>query len=89
VVAALPDRAAKWARGVAALATLVLAAAMLGPSLDFTRIGALQTSPALGWTMSAIHLTTTIAAASLSVFALAQILGLILGPEAITPDGDG
>lgn len=79
VVTALPERARRWARLGASLATLALAAVMFGPSLDFARIGALQTSPALGWTMSAIHVTTTIAAASLFVFALAQALSLLSG----------
>lgn len=90
LVAALPPSGRKIAGLLAALATMGLAGTMFTPSLDFTAIGALQTSPALGWSMRAMHFTTTLAAGSLFVFALARALELLLAPAdagSTTTDG--
>lgn len=77
---ALPPFGRKLAGLLAALATMVLAGVMFAPSLDFTAIGALQTSPALGWSMRTMHFTTTLAAGSLFIFALARAVELLLAP---------
>ncbi|SMF51985.1 TRAP-type C4-dicarboxylate transport system, small permease component [Tistlia consotensis] len=88
-VAALPPRGRRAMRILACLATLLLAVAMFGPSLDFTAIGTFQTSPTLGWPMSLVHVVTTIAAGSLGLFALAEIAELLLAPHADVPAGTG
>jgi len=81
--------ARKMAAVLSGLATMALAAVMFLPSLRFTAIGGLQTSPALGWPMSAMHFTATLAAGSLFVFAAARVLEMLLLPsgEARTVDG--
>lgn len=88
-VGGLPARARTIAMIFSGLATMVLAAAMFLPSLQFTSIGGLQTSPALGWSMSALHFTTTLAAGSLFVFAFARVLDLLMTPAAEVPQGAG
>jgi len=88
-VGGLPARARKVAMIFSGLATMVLAAAMFLPSLQFTSIGGLQTSPALGWSMSALHFTTTLAAGSLFVFASARVIDLLMTPAAELPQGAG
>lgn len=88
-VGGLPPRARKLTTVCAGLATMLLAAAMFFPSLAFTRIGGLQTSPALGWSMSALHFTATLAAGSLFVFAFARVIELLLAPAGEVPPRNG
>jgi len=88
-IGGLPAQARKVAMIFSGLATMVLAAAMFLPSLQFTSIGGLQTSPALGWSMSALHFTTTLAAGSLFVFAFARVLELLMTSAGEVPPGAG
>ncbi|MFT0547577.1 TRAP transporter small permease [Allopusillimonas ginsengisoli] len=69
------------------LLSSVLSAAMciilIKPAWQFTSIGAMQSSPALGWRMDLIHVTMLIALISLLVYSLARIAGMLTG----TTDG--
>jgi len=88
-VAGLPPAAGKAAAVLTGVATMVLAAAMFVPSLDFTAIGRLQTSPALDWPMSFMHAITSLAAGSLFIFALARVIEVLLAPARRDPAGAG
>lgn len=89
-VGGLRAGARKVAAVLSGLVTMALAAMMFLPSLKFTAIGGLQTSPALGWSMSAMHFTTTLAAGSLLVFAGVRVLEVLFlppGEERVLEDG--
>ena len=91
-VASLPPAGVKAASVIAALASLLLAGLMFLPSLQFTSIGRLQTSPALDWPMSGMHFITTLAAGSLFIFALGRIVEVLLpptAPQAAAEKGNG
>jgi len=66
----LPGR---W-RSVLELLVLMVVIGFLGslimPAWKFVQIGAMQTSPALGWSMNSIHFTVLLAPISLILFAL-------------------
>lgn len=76
---ALPGRIPFVLRLASAVATVVLCAALILPAWRFTAIGALQTSPALGWKMSFIHASILVLIASLLLFALLRVLAMLSG----------
>lgn len=75
----LPGKAPWVLRVVALLTTAGLCLVLLGPSWAFTKIGALQTSPALGWRMNFIHATMTVLLGSLLVFAAIRAMMMVSG----------
>ncbi len=69
-------------RIISAAIVAALCCILIGPSIEFTKIGALQTSPALGWRMDFIHASILVLLLWLFVFSLIRISTLLL-------DGDG
>lgn len=76
---ALPGRLPDILRLVSALVTAALCFALIGPAWTYTSIGALQTSPALGWPMDFIHASILVLLAGLGVFSLLRALAMIGG----------
>jgi TRAP-type transport system small permease protein len=83
VCEALPGRWPRTLRLVSAVATAVLCAALVYPAWRFTSIGAMQTSPALGWRMDFLHASILILLVSLLVFSLLRVVRMLTG----TSDG--
>ena len=65
-------------RIISAVIVAALCCILIGPSVEFTKIGALQTSPALGWRMDFIHASIIVLLAWLLVFSLIRISTLLL-----------
>lgn len=76
---ALPGRWPRRLRMFSALATAALMLCLIVPAWKFTAIGAMQTSPALGWQMDYIHVSVFIMMVSLSVFPLLRFVEMLLG----------
>ncbi len=74
LVGRLGGRTRRVWTGALALGCIGLAAALIAPGLRFTAIGAFQTSPALGWSMTWIHAIVVIIPALLIVFYLEVLL---------------
>lgn len=70
LTAALPAGLQRILEGFTALASAVLCAILLVPAWNYTRIGAMQTSSALGWRMDFIHVSVLVLLVSLLLFAL-------------------
>jgi TRAP-type C4-dicarboxylate transport system permease small subunit len=80
---ALPGRGPWLMRLLSAVATLGFCLLLIGPSLHYVRIGAMQTSPALGWRMDWIHASVLVLLGTLAVFAAVRVLAMLTG----TSDG--
>ena len=79
VCEALPGRWPWVLRLVSAIATAVLCAALIYAAWRFTSIGAMQTSPALGWRMDFLHASMLILLLSLLVFSALRIMRMLTG----------
>lgn len=77
LLAALGERGRLILELVILAITVAFALLLLRPTWNFVRIGAVQTSPALGWSMYWIHLTVLLAPISLAVFALERAWRLL------------
>lgn len=75
----LPGAWPRRFRLISALATAVLSAVLLVPAWTYTSIGALQTSPALGWRMDLIHGSVLLLLVSLLVFSLLRAAEMVFG----------
>ncbi|MCR4264629.1 TRAP transporter small permease [Nitratireductor sp. ZSWI3] len=84
----LPGRWPLRLRFVSALATAFLCILLLMPAWTFASIGALQTSPALGWRMTFIHGSILVLLVSLAVFSVLRAIGILIG-EAGPDAGEG
>lgn len=65
-------------RIMSAAMVAALCCILIVPALEFTKIGALQTSPALGWRMTYIHASILVLLVCLFVFSLVRIGTLLL-----------
>lgn len=74
VVNALPDWLGRALRRLSLVLTLLFALALLAPAWQYTSVGGMQTSPALGWSMLYIHASVLVLLASLALFALIALL---------------
>ena len=83
VCEALPGRWPRRLRLVSAAATAMLCAVLVYAAWRFTSIGAMQTSPALGWRMDFLHASMLVLLVSLLVFSLLRVLRMLTG----TSDG--
>jgi TRAP-type C4-dicarboxylate transport system permease small subunit len=83
VCEALPGRWPWLLRLVSAAATAVLCAFLIPAAWRYTAIGAMQTSPALGWRMDLIHASILFLLASLFLFAALRAVRMATG----TSDG--
>lgn len=89
VCAALPGPWPRRLRLVAAALTAILCAGLVLPAWTFTAIGAMQTSPALGWRMDLIHASVLVLVVVLCAVAAAHGLALLAGrPDDRTDQGD-
>jgi len=55
-----------------------MCAVLLVPAWKYTSIGAMQTSPALGWRMDLIHVSMLLLIVFLMLFAMARAVFMIL-----------
>lgn len=83
---ALPGRLPWLLRLVAAVSTAGLAVYLLPHAWKFVSIGRMQTAPALGIRMDAVHVTVWLLLAGLAVFGLVRVLGMLSGVENGLPD---
>jgi TRAP-type transport system small permease protein len=81
----LPGRWPWRMRLLAAAATLAMCAALVLPGWTFTRIGTMQTAPALGVSMVWIHAVVLILPLGLGLFALLRIVGMLTGADTGLP----
>ncbi len=72
----LPLKWARYLKMLSAAATAGLSLLLLAPAWKFTAIGAMQTSPALGWPKNYIHVSVSILIFLLFVFSLLHLLEL-------------
>ncbi len=82
VCEALPAPFPWLLRIISAVVVAALCCILLAPAYEFMSIGALQTSPALGWRMDYIHASILVLLVCLLVFSLVRISTLLL-------DGNG
>lgn len=76
---ALPGKWPWRLRLAGAVITAAMCVILLAPAWKYTAIGAMQTSPALGWRMDFIHITMLLLLASLMLFSAARALAMMLG----------
>ncbi|CTQ33168.1 TRAP transporter small permease [Jannaschia rubra] len=94
IIESLPERASWVLRLVSAVAVAVLGFYLLPMAWKFTAIGAFQTSPALGVTMSFVHFSMFLLLALLGFFALLRVVGMLAGttdgrPHRLTDESEG
>jgi len=70
-----------WMRLFAAICTAAMGAVMIWPAWKFTKIGAMQRSPSLRWSMDIIHASVLVLAVLLFLFALLRVIGMIAGTD--------
>jgi TRAP-type C4-dicarboxylate transport system permease small subunit len=79
VCEALPGRWPRILRLVSAIATAALCAVLLYAAWRFTAIGAMQTSPALGWRMDFLHGSVLVLLLSLLLFSALRVVRMLTG----------
>ena len=79
VCEALPGRWPWILRLVSAIATAALCVTLLYAAWRFTAIGAMQTSPALGWRMDFLHGSVLVLLLSLLVFSSLRVMRMLTG----------
>lgn len=75
----LPGRWPWRLRLVSAASTATLCLVLLAPAWKYVSIGALQTSPALGWRMDMIHASMLVLLLSLFIFSALRVLSMLSG----------
>lgn len=75
----LPAPWPKFLRLIGAALTAVLCAILIMPAWKYTSIGAMQTSPALGWRMDLIHASVMVMLISLMIFSAARVVSILNG----------
>lgn len=88
VCEALPGDWPRRLRILCALIAAGLCGALIGPAWKYTSIGAMQTSPALGWRKDFIHVSVLAPLASLMIFALLRAAAIATGAEDGRPHAD-
>ncbi|MXN66334.1 TRAP transporter small permease subunit [Stappia sp. GBMRC 2046] len=73
-------------RLIGAVVTAAMCALLIGPAWKYTSIGALQTSPALGWRMDYIHVSVLVLILSLMIFSAARAVLMMLGQSDGLPE---
>jgi TRAP-type C4-dicarboxylate transport system permease small subunit len=77
----LSSPVARVLRVLSAFLTIFVCGILIGPAIDFTIIGELQTTPTLGWRKDFIHASVLVLLALLLFFALVQALESIKGKD--------
>lgn len=82
----LPGRLSWLSRLISAGLVLVFCLLLIGPALQFTRIGAMQTSPAMGLPMNYAHGSVLLLLAALALAALLRGVGMLTGASDGRPE---
>lgn len=82
LAASLPERWQRRMDAFAALASASLCLLLIWPAWQYTAIGSMQTSPALGWRMNFIHASVLVLLFSLLVFSLLHFWSILQGQSA-------
>ncbi|WP_424931234.1 TRAP transporter small permease [Amaricoccus macauensis] len=77
----LPGRLPWMLRFLGAIATAGLALFLLPHAWKYVSIGRMQTSPALGLRMDAVHFTIWLMLALIALFAVLRVVGMLTGSE--------
>jgi len=75
----LPGRWPWLMRLISAVLVLIFSLLALGPAWHFTRIGAMQTSPAMGLPMNYVHGSVLLLLSMLALAAALRIVGMLAG----------
>ena len=86
VCEALPGNWPWRLRLVSAVATAALCAVLLLPAWKYVSIGRLQTSPAMGLRMDAVHLSILALLVLLMAFAALRAVSMLLGSDSGLPE---
>lgn len=86
VCEALPGRLPWLLRLVSAILTAGLCLILIPGAWKYTAIGAMQTSPALGWRMDYIHASVLVLLVSLALFAALRAVAMIAGASDGRPE---
>ncbi|WP_017998850.1 TRAP transporter small permease subunit [Paracoccus sp. N5] len=76
---AMPGRWPWVLRLASAVAVLAFCLPLIGPAWRFTKIGAIQTSPAMGLPMNYVHGSALLLLVMLAVAAVLRIVGMLAG----------
>ena len=79
VTTALPPRARLALEAVVMVVIIGFCVSLLPGAWDFTDIGSLQTSPAMGWNMFWIHISMLVAPLTLALACLERLLRILAG----------
>ncbi|MGR3360182.1 MAG: TRAP transporter small permease [Paracoccus sp. (in: a-proteobacteria)] len=82
----LPGRYPWLMRLLSAALVLAFCALLIGPAWRFTRIGAMQTSPALALPMNYVHGSVLVLLAMLGLAALLRLVGMVTGASDGRPE---
>jgi len=82
LIAALSEASRRRLEAFVMAGIVVFACVLFPPCWEFVGIGQFQTSPALGWQMTWLHLIVLIAPLSLALFALERLVVLLTPAEA-------
>nr|WP_245224333.1 TRAP transporter small permease [Rhizobium halophytocola] len=77
----LSERWRRWLTGLSLLLTALFAALVIKPAYDFAAIGAWQTSPSMGISMSWVYYTMLVLLVLLCIFALVAAVRIIRGEQ--------
>jgi len=89
VCEALPGNWPWRLRLVSAVATAGLCAVLVLPAWKYVSIGRLQTSPAMGLRMDAVHLSILVLLVLLMAFAALRAISMLLGSDTGLPERTG
>ena len=82
----MPERAAWLMRFLSTLAVAVFAVMLIIPAWKYMSIGALQTSPALGWRMTYIYVSILILVVLLAIFSVLRFIGMLTKTDTGIPN---
>ncbi|MFT6845638.1 MAG: TRAP-type C4-dicarboxylate transport system permease small subunit [Flavobacteriales bacterium] len=77
----LPSFIARPLRLISSFLTFFICVILIGPAIDFTVIGELQTTPTLGWRKDFIHASVLVLFVLLLFFSLVQAIDIIKGHD--------
>lgn len=79
VTSVLPEGVRRGLEAIVMLVMIGFCAALVAPALDFTDIGGLQESPALGWNMFWVHISMLVAPLTLGLACVERLLRILAG----------
>lgn len=85
----LPPRWSKFLAAVVCGITTVMCIGLVPPALKFFKIGAIQTSPALGLRMDYMHFAIVILLVLLAFFSVLRLIQILFDSESLLTSRDG